>query len=49
MSQPIIVLDTNIALYYLGGRLAIPLPGDARRKVIAAVIMVLGVIAIALG
>lgn len=26
MSQPLIVLDTNIALYYLGGRLTAPLP-----------------------
>lgn len=26
MSKPLIVLDTNIALYYLGGRLTAPLP-----------------------
>lgn len=26
MSQPLIVLDTNIALYHLGGRLMAPLP-----------------------
>lgn len=26
MSQPVFLLDTNIALYYLGGRLAVPLP-----------------------
>jgi predicted nucleic acid-binding protein len=26
LNQPIILLDTNIALYYLGGRLAAPLP-----------------------
>ncbi len=26
VNQPLIVLDTNIALYYLGGRLAVPLP-----------------------
>jgi hypothetical protein len=26
VSQPLIVLDTNIALYHLGGRLAAPLP-----------------------
>ena len=26
VNQPLIVLDTNIALYYLGGRLMIPLP-----------------------
>lgn len=26
ISQPLIVLDTNIALYYLGGRLTTPLP-----------------------
>ena len=27
VNQPLIVLDTNIALYYLGGRLTAPLPG----------------------
>lgn len=26
MNQSLIVLDTNIALYYLGGRLTVPLP-----------------------
>jgi predicted nucleic acid-binding protein len=26
LSQLVILLDTNIALYYLGGRLAIPIP-----------------------
>ncbi len=26
LNQPAILLDTNIALYYLGGRLAVPLP-----------------------
>jgi len=26
MSQPLIVLDTNIALYHLGGRLTVPIP-----------------------
>jgi predicted nucleic acid-binding protein len=26
MTQPLMVLDTNIALYYLGGRLTTPLP-----------------------
>jgi predicted nucleic acid-binding protein len=26
MNQPLIMLDTNIALYYLGGRLTVPLP-----------------------
>ncbi len=29
VSQSLIVLDTNIALYYLGGRLAVPLPEGA--------------------
>jgi predicted nucleic acid-binding protein len=29
MNQPLIVLDTNIALYYLGGRLAVPLPSGS--------------------
>jgi len=29
VNQPLIVLDTNIALYYLGGRLAVPLPNGS--------------------
>jgi len=29
VNQPLIVLDTNIALYYLGGRLTVPLPNGS--------------------